>query len=259
MSEKFVGQQQGWIDGWYPVILNRALLPHVPQLVENRNGQFCVSVDFSPSFIAEVCRHGYMPMGEMARGRSILLIKSHQERCILDFDDLHISRKLKRYARTLTFRINHNFSECLNQTVAYHHPDTWLIKPLCDALIFLHQKSIFDVKFHSIEIYDNDTLIAGEIGYTTGAIYSSLAGFHTQNGSGSVQLAVLGKILQDSSFAFWDLGMPIPYKESLGATITNRQTFLERWKIDGDRPTPSWSAETLEADQILQKLKRNPA
>ncbi|AFY37876.1 leucyl/phenylalanyl-tRNA--protein transferase [[Leptolyngbya] sp. PCC 7376] len=246
-----------WIDGWYPVILDRGLLPHVPQLVEHRNGEFCVALDLEPGFIAEACAHGYMPMGEIAQDRPILLIKSHQKRCILDFENLHISRKIKRYARTLTFHIDRNFSECLNRVVIHYHPDTWLIKPLCDALISLHKNPMVGVSFHSIEIYDGDNFVAGEIGYTTGAIYTSLAGFHSQNGSGSVQLAVLGLILAESEFAFWDLGMPIPYKESLGAIVINRETFLKRWKTDGDRPTPTWSALTLDTDEILQKLKRN--
>ncbi|OKH14662.1 leucyl/phenylalanyl-tRNA--protein transferase [[Limnothrix rosea] IAM M-220] len=246
-----------WIDGWYPVILDRGLLPHVPQLVEHRNGEFCVALDLEPSFVAEACQHGYMPMGEIAQGRPILLIKSHQKRCILDFENLHISRKLKRYARTLTFYVNRDFSECLRRIKIHYHPDTWLIKPLCDALIALHQNPMSGVSFHSIEIYDGDNVVAGEIGYTTGAIYSSLAGFHTQNGSGSVQLALLGKILDESGFAFWDLGMPIPYKESLGANIINRDMFLKRWKINGDRPTPEWSALILDTAEILQRLRCN--
>ena len=257
MSEKFIGQQPGWIDGWYPVLLDRALLPRVPEFVENRNGQFCVAINFDPSFVADVCRHGYIPMGESARGRSILLIKSHQQRCVLDFENLHISRKLKRYARTLTFHINQNFSECLQQTVDYHHPDTWLIQPLCKALIALHHQPMLGVKFHSMEIYDGDRLVAGEIGYTTGAIYTSLAGFHTQNGSGSVQLAILGKVLQENGFSFWDLGMDVPYKKTLGAHLIPRNSFLDRWQDNCDRPTPSWKALTLDTDEMLQKLKRN--
>ena len=250
-----MGQQKGWIDGWYPVILDRTLLHRIPEFVEHRNGQFCVALNFELSFIAEVCAHGYMPMGEIVRGRPILLIKSHQRRSVLNFENLHISRKLKRYARTLTFHINRDFSECLQQTVAYHHPDTWLIKPLRDALISLHKESMFGVRFHSIEIYDGDNLVAGEIGYTTGAIYSSLSGFHTQNGSGSVQLVVLGKILQESGFMFWDLGMDLSYKKTLGAQLMARNAFLDYWQDNCDRPTPLWSTLRLETDGLLQKLK----
>lgn len=243
-----------WIDAWYPVILDRGLLPHVPTLVKNRNGEFCIALDWDAAFIADICRHGYMPMGEVAQGRSILLIKSHQKRSVLAFENLHLSRKLKRYARTLNFSINHNFVGCLQEIVAHHHPDTWLVKPLCESLIQLHQKPLLGVAFHSIEIYENDHLVAGEIGYTTGNIYSSLAGFHTKNGSGSVQLGILGLILTESGFAFWDLGMDLAYKQALGAQVLARKTFLQQWQQHHQQSTPPWCDQTLSTTAILEKL-----
>ena len=255
MSKKVMDQQKGWIDAWYPVLLDRRLLPHVPEFVEDRNGQFCIALSFEPSFIAEVCRHGYIPMGEIARGRQILLIKSHQQRCILNFENLHISRKLKRYARDLTLRINHNFETCLQQTVNSHE-NNWLIKPLCNAFTKIHYQEMFSVKLHSIEIYADETLVAGEIGYTTGSIYTSLSGFHTQNGSGSVQLAVLGKILSESGFTFWDLGMDMIYKRTLGAHSIDRPSFLELWHQKAQAKTPQWSAKDLSSEQMIQLLKR---
>jgi leucyl/phenylalanyl-tRNA--protein transferase len=245
-----------WIDGWYPIILDRSVLPHVPQLVEKRNGEFCVAFSFEPDLIAEVCYHGYMPMGETFRAKPLLLIKSHEHRCLLNLPQLHISRKLKRYARGLTFQINRNFSECLNR-IAAHHDQSWLIEPLRAAFTHLHYHPIAGVAFHSIEIYDGDHLVAGEIGYTTGAVYSSLSGFHSQNGAGSVQLALLGKVLADSQFAFWDLGMEIPYKTALGAEVSDRATFLGQWEKHRDRPTPPWSVDSLSPEAAVEKLRRN--
>jgi leucyl/phenylalanyl-tRNA--protein transferase len=244
-----------WIDGWYPIILDRAVLPQVPQLVENRNGEFCVALSFEPTLIAEVCYHGYMPMGETVRAKPLLLIKSHERRCLLELPKLHISRKLKRYARGLTLQINYNFTECLDR-IAEHHSHSWLIEPLRAAFVHLHHHPIAGVAFHSIEIYEGDHLIAGEFGYTTGAVYSSLSGFHTRNGSGSVQLALLGKILAESQFAFWDLGMEIPYKAALGAEVVNRSTFLNRWQRDRDRPTPPWSVHYLTPQAAAERLTR---
>lgn len=246
-----------WIDDWYPVILDHSILPHVPQLAEKRNGEFCVSFNFEPAVVADVCYHGYMPMGEMLRATPLLLIKSHRKRCVLDLQNLHISRKLKRHARSLTFHINRNFTDCLHR-ITHHHSQTWLIKPLCDAFISLHRQPMAGVSFHSIEVYDGQTLVAGEIGYTTGSIYSSLAGFHTRSGSGSVQLALLGLVLAESQFAFWDLGMEVPYKTALGAHIVDRETFLRQWKTYRNRITPSWSARRLNPEAVVEKLKRPP-
>lgn len=244
-----------WIDAWYPVILDRAILPQVPQLVEKRNGEFCVSLEMEPSLIADICYHGYMPMGEMVSARPLLLIKSHQQRCVLDFHNLHISRKLKRHARGLTVLVNHNFSQCLEKIVR-HHPQLWLIQPLCEALNCLHRQAIAGIGFHSIEVYEGEHLVAGEIGYTTGSIYSSLAGFHNRDGAGSVQLAILGLLLIKSGFSFWDLGMEVPYKLSLGAHLVNRKEFLQRWSNHRHESTPIWAASRLDTEQIITSFQR---
>lgn len=244
-----------WLSAHYPLIRDRSQLPDVPQLLMPRQCEFCTATDFTPAFVAAVCYQGYLPMGEQVVKLPILLIKSHRQRCVLEFANLHLSRKLKRYARGLTLAINHNFRECLS-AITRHHTATWLIQPLCDAFIQLHQHPQSNVALHSVEIYNGVQLVAGEVGYSTGAIYTSLAGFHTQNGAGSVQLALLGQVLAHSGFAFWDLGMELPYKRQLGAEVIGRQAFLEQWAQHRDRPTPTWHVSQLDSAAILDSLKK---
>ncbi|MEM9119698.1 MAG: hypothetical protein AAGD09_17710 [Cyanobacteria bacterium P01_F01_bin.56] len=247
-----------WLNAHYPMVRDREQLAQVPQLLMQRRCEFCTATDLTPAFVAAVCYHGYLPMGEQVADLPLLLIKSHHQRCVLEFANLHLSRKLKRYARGLTLTMNQNFDECLG-AIANHHSPTWLIAPLCNALIQLHQHPHSQVALHSIEIYNDDArLVAGEVGYTTGAIYTSLAGFHTQNGAGSIQLALLGQILASSGFAFWDLGMNLPYKRQLGADLVPRQSFLERWAQHRDRPTPAWSVRQLDSAAIWNLLQRPP-
>lgn len=247
-----------WLDAHYPLIRDRFQLPEVPQMLLQRQQEFCTAIDFTPAFIAAVCYQGYLPMGEQIAELPVLLIKSHHQRCVLDFAKLHLSKKLKRHARGLTFAINQNFHDCL-RAITLHHPTTWLIQPLRDAFIELHQSPQNNIALHSIEIYNGDQLVAGEVGYTTGAMYTSLAGFHTQNGAGSVQLALLGQVLAGSGFAFWDLGMDLPYKRHLGADVMHRQPFLERWAQHRDRPTPPWAVSQLDSVAILNVLTQPAA
>lgn len=253
MQKSFIHQRMKWIDGWYPIILDRSILPNVPQLIEKRNGEFCIAFNFEPRLIAEICYHGYMPMGETIMDQPCLLIKSHEYRCLLDLPHLHVSRKLKRYARDLTFQINRNFTACLNR-ITENHVHSWLIEPLRAAFTYLHHHPISGVAFHSIEIYNGEHLVAGEIGYTTGAIYSSLSGFHSQNGAGSVQLALLGRVLAESQFACWDLGMEIPYKIALGADVIGREAFLSQWKNHRDLLTPCWATQYLSSPEAIGRL-----
>jgi hypothetical protein len=75
------------------------------------------------------------------------------------------------------------------------------------------------VRFYSIEVWNRASgdLVAGELGYTVGSVYTSLTGFANESSAGSVQLSTLGCLLQCSEDTVWDLGMEMEYKKLLGA------------------------------------------
>ena len=78
-------------------------------------------------------------------------------------------------------------------------------------------------------------IVAGEIGYAVGGVYTSLSGFSFADSAGTIQCCAVAKMLQTCNFDFWDLGMAIEYKLKLGAHEENRKAFLELLFASRDR------------------------
>ncbi len=87
------------------------------------------------------------------------------------------------------------------------------------------------VRMYSIEVWNQEgSLVAGELGYSVGSIYTSLTGFCKQSNAGSVQLLTLGRLLSQNGFTLWDLGMDMEYKRDLGSKLMPRSEYVQEVK-----------------------------
>ena len=93
-----------------------------------------------------------------------------------------------------------------------------------------------NVRVHTFECWRGDDLVAGELGYACGDVYTSLSGFSNLPSAGSVQCAATANWLHKSGYALWDLGMELPYKLAMGATNMPRADFLNIVKQARHRP-----------------------
>jgi len=97
----------------------------------------------------------------------------------------------------------------------------------------------------SVELYDDeDTLVAGELGYTIGGTFTSLTGFCQRKKEkisiGKIQILCMARILEIAGFDFLNLGQPsqkgqMVYKADLGGVEVPRAVFLDRWRTSISR------------------------
>lgn len=215
----------------------------LPQLVDQGlpdGGEFLVGElrpdEKTSAIIALLIWHGFLPMG----GQGMLLPKIHKARCVLPPGSIHIGRKVRRRAKDYRLTVDMAWEAVVEgiqaHTYTSHKGDCWLSWDLAsryEAVRNLDSKKRRGACFHSVELWDTGTgeLVAGEIGYTCGAIYSSATGFTVKeghSGAGSVQLAALGRWLERLGFELWDLGMELDYKRELGGQMVNRDVWAER-------------------------------
>lgn len=227
------------LNQFFPVISGPEELRLVAPLVDERGGDFCGCVRNDPEMVASSCAASFLPMSEDQTGFEVLLVKAHRERSVLFPGQVSVTRSTVRHSRGLVLRVDHDFPTCLDRTVRAHE-GRWLTDSLCAALLSLHEEPLHGVRARSIEIYAPDTgrLVAGEVGYSCGAAYTSMSGYFDVSGTGSVQLAALGQLLAEAGFAFWDLGMELDYKFTIGAVLVDRDEFTTRYLDAAATPAP---------------------
>eukprot|EP00033_Pygsuia_biforma_P004296 GCRY01004711.1.p1 GENE.GCRY01004711.1~~GCRY01004711.1.p1 ORF type:complete len:414 (+),score=84.23 GCRY01004711.1:188-1429(+) len=217
---------------YVPLDVNFLVNKFIPALDDfEERSEFGFSFSFHPLWVDLVCQQGCFPMAINIGSRSdplpLFALKMHDDRCIIDLKTFTSSHGSRHRASKYTFSVNQAWEQVLNSCVA-QHGENWLYPQLRTAFSFIHSHpEDFFTQFISVEIWDGDTLVAGELGYIVGKIYTSLTGFYTQSGAGSVQMTCLGLWLQKAGAKIWDLGMFLPYKTNYGVMLITRLQWMK--------------------------------
>jgi hypothetical protein len=209
-------------------------------IVQNQQEDYYWSDDFSPEFYAAQARAGFMAVTEMYRGQEFLLPELQHHYALLDFADLHVSRKARHILKQTSPTLHVGFSlRATWERIGSHHKQSWITPRYLHTLEAVNARQS-DLHVVSVLLRLDDEITAGEIGYILGRTYTSLSGFSSRDvryrNHGTVQLILLGTWLQKHGFAFWNLGQPyMAYKFALGAKSYTRSAFLARWYPAIDR------------------------
>ncbi len=192
------------------------------------------STDFSPAYYIAQAKAGFIAVTDHYEGEELLLPEIQFSYALLDFKDLHISKKVQQLIqkKNLQIEITDNLDD-VAEKINISHKNCWLTSRYLNMLKETEGMDK-DFKVIAVTLREDKELVAGEIGYKIGRTYTSLSGFSsrekTYNHYGTAQLVLLAKYLEKESFEFWNLGQPyMSYKLQLGARIYERQEFLRRW------------------------------
>ena len=206
----------------------------------NKELNYYISDDFSCEFYILLARAGFISVSYMQDDKQYLLPEMQLEYAVLEFQDLHISKKINKLLRQsneYSFSVNNSFDEVLKNIKDYHE-DSWIDKDYLNLLQELryYKNENIDFELISCELLCEDTkkIVAGEIGYKINSTYTSLSGFTLKekkyNNWGKLQMTLLANYLNKNNYSFWNLGHAyMQYKLDLGAKVLSREDFLKKW------------------------------
>ncbi|MDR1374004.1 MAG: GNAT family N-acetyltransferase [Treponema sp.] len=144
-----------------------------------------------------------------------------------------------------------DFDRILERCVRVHGAD-WLTPPLLEKILEIRRtaagnsggrprdkwispyarrrgprKTALPVSFG---LYRDGKLVAGEFGTVMGRVYTSYSGYRDEDSAGTAQLVLTGRYLRDAGYTFWDLGMPMDYKDRLGAVNVDPRRFVALYR-----------------------------
>src|SRR4051812_47668411 len=157
------------------LILNRKAMhsarekPQFPPVeAASPDGVLFVGGSLAPDWMLEAYRRGIFPMPIRIDGRRLIAWLAPDPRGVLEFDALHISRRVQRRLRRgeFQFTMNRSFHDVVEACAAPRgqDDDCWLTLSMQNAYVTLHQLG----HAHSVEVWQDQRLVGGAFGVAVG-------------------------------------------------------------------------------------------
>lgn len=152
-----------------------------------------------------------------------------EERGILDFNDLHIPRRLARTRQksTFNFTIDRAFPDVITNCATVlrkHESGTWITDEMIRAYCELHRRG----HANSVEVWEGAELVGGIYGVDAGGSFAGESMFSLRSNASKLALLFLIEHLKERGLDWLDIQMVTPHLEALGAKAISREHFLEK-------------------------------
>ena len=200
-------------------------------------GLLLLGGELSPDWLLSAYRRGIFPWPVEHENQEILAWFSPDPRTILEFDQLHIARRLQRKIRSGRFNLTFNraFRDVITACAQVRREDdgTWITASIIDAYQVLHELQ----HAHSVEVWLDERLVGGLYGVAVGGFFSGESMFHRENDASKIALVGLVQRLQSRGFELFDVQQSSTHIQRMGAVEIPRQDFLRRLKLAISRET----------------------
>ncbi len=152
---------------------------------------------------------------------------SPAERMVLFFEDLKVSKSLKKIIDRKVFEVTFNkaFREVITNCQEVKRSGqlgTWITDDMIHAYCKLHDAGMAQ----SVEVWENGELVGGLYGIDLGHIFCGESMFSLRSNASKVAFVYLVEKLKQENYLLLDCQVFNPHLESLGAVEIDRDNFL---------------------------------
>ena len=198
-------------------------------------GLLAVGGDLRPQRLILAYSHGIFPW--YSEGRPILWW-CPSPRLVLYPAQLHVGRSLRKTLRRRPYRITIDtaFEQVMGSCAVTKRPDqdgTWITDDMKAAYVRLHEMGIA----HSVEAWDDDTLVGGVYGLSLGSAFFGESMFAHRPDASKVAFVYLVRQLEAWDFDIIDCQVVTEHLVRFGAHEMELEPFLDTLERATARPT----------------------
>lgn len=202
-----------------------------------------IADDLSPETLAEAYPRGLFPHSHFGPAKWL----SPPERCVLFFDDYHMSKRLRRLMRqdlyTVTF--DRDFEGVIKACAGKREGRwrlTWITPRMMRAYAALFDEGLV----HSFEVWNRDgALVGGGYGVAIGRVFFTESQFSREDNTSKLGFSVLNWHLAKWGYRLNDGKWATPTILKMGFRLTPRHEFLRILAEEARKPGKfgRWSVE----------------
>lgn len=211
----------------------------------SKEGLLAIGGDLSPQRLLLAYHFGIFPW--YSEGYDILWW-CPDPRCVLFPDRIKISKSMRSVLRRQPFQItvDHCFEDVISscQKISRNGQEgTWITDKMLKAYCYLHHLGVA----HSVEIWQESTLVGGLYGVSLGKVFFGESMFSTVSNASKFGLILLTQRLALLGYEVIDCQQDTPHLRSLGAELIPRNLFLQMLQVNRMRPVEAgpWSGWSL--------------
>ena len=187
-------------------------------------GILAVGGDLSPERLMLAYKSGIFPWFE---DDEPILWWSPEERMVLFFDDLKISKSMRNVLNKGEFNVTFNkdfkavITNC-QQAKRVGQNGTWITNDMINAYCKLHELGFAK----SVEVWKNNELVGGLYGIDLGDVFCGESMFSKVSNASKVAFITLAQKLEKADYKLIDCQVHNNHLESLGCVEIDREEFM---------------------------------